>query len=71
MNKEEENSEIDIIIRRIKHLYPNLDITSYNKQNEVYLIKVDPHENKLGSGTVQKWKVEEGKAVFIGAFQNK
>ncbi len=72
MKPSNEESEIDIIVERIKHLYPDLKISAIiREENKDYIVTIEHEEKIPGSGSVQRWKVENGKAVFIGAFNKK
>ncbi|HEV7621568.1 MAG TPA: hypothetical protein VGO09_07540 [Flavisolibacter sp.] len=62
------NNDIDIIITRINHLYPDLKISAVTLEDKEYIIEIEHDTNMLGSGSTQRWTVEEGKAVFKGAF---
>ncbi len=62
------NNDIDIIIDRISHLYPDLKVSGVTMEDKDYLIEIEHDANRLGSGSTQRWTVEEGKAVFKGSY---
>ena len=72
MDAAPQKSEIDIIIDRIKHLYPDLKVEGIiREENKDYIVTIEHEEKIPGSSSVQRWKVEKGKAVFVGAYKKK
>ena len=63
--------DIDLIVERIKTLYPDFKITGITMEELDYMIHVEHNPNIPGSGSTQRWSVEDGKAVFKGASSNK
>lgn len=63
------NNDIQIIIKRINTLYPDLKIIDVQRQDEDYIVVMEKDVTRIGSEFKQRWTVQDGKAVFKEAFR--